>query len=182
MSIWELWGMIYDLRNQVTHTGSIRELDTQIVLVEMAKEPFAGRIYTGRTLYLSIYDFCDKMFYAAENVTIDERFWTRISNVANGRPQLEVLSNDKYVKIYSEIVGEWRKFWDAHQEGKELYQASYIWLLGKSSTIAKGLDSDDKLCICGLQRSESMQLIKIAKEVDKAGEDLDRHIAEKYFK
>lgn len=164
-----LCNAIYQLRNLVTHAGSLLELNSPIVLVRGDVSP----MYSGNTLYVSVSGFCNKMFNAAWST-----FW--LTDVLDKK--IHALPSQNYDKIRTKFEYDYQKFWDGRPDDLELYQCYSWYLQGKLSDIKTHLQADNTWSIGGLSRLESERLVEIVEECNTYGDKLDHEVLSEYFK
>lgn len=170
---------IYELRNSVTHVGSLFELDSKIVLVE----PGAGTLFSGKRLYLSLDVFCDAICNATWN-----SFWrdhaykeSIVVNESSSNSNSYMLPKDIFDNIHSELTAAYRKYWDGRDDDLKLYNEYCIDFVGRTDTIYDKLKTDPVWIIGGATRKESERLAEIICDVDDFSSKLEDEITAKYL-
>ena len=174
-----LCGAIYDLRNDVTHSGNLLELDSRIVLVDSND---CDGLFSGRTLYISISEFCDKMFYAAKDVFSVDSYWRPMVSKAEKDLSLHLLSYTDFQQIKCDLDMKYHEFWKDRDEDLCLYQMYCFNMMGRLDEIECCMAEKPEWTLAGLSRQETERLVKIVYECDKLGDMFDAEIAERYFK
>lgn len=173
----ELCDAIYQLRNDVTHAGSLLEVDSEIVLTENYSTP----LFSGKRLFLPIQMFCGTMFDAARYVfSVDGTFYFG-SSMADEKLTLHVLPNVDFNDIRNYLYLKYHEFWANRHDDLILYQTYCFSDFGSLDTIEKKLNSDPTWKIGDLTRTESERLIKIVHECNDFGEKLDEEITKRHF-
>lgn len=167
---------IYQLRNQITHSGEILDADSKIVFVDAD----CGAMYSGSVLYLSIYDFCKKMFDAARAIPDVSNIWCRDFALLN-RIGVRPLSREIYQKLRDESESAYHDFWDGRDDDLQLYQHYCFYANGRIGEIRQRLSEDSEACVFGLSHEGSLHLADVVESVDAFGREMDARIANKYF-
>lgn len=179
MSFETLCEAIYDLRNNVTHAGSLLELDSRIVFIESDDH---GSLFSGRTLYTSISKFCDMMFNAARDVFSSNLYWYPQVSKADKNLTLHTLSKVDFDAIRMELEQKYHEFWAGRDDDLKLYQTYCFGMIGHLDKIEQKMRDRPDWSMAGLSRIELERLVKVVHECDTFGDNFDAEIAEKYFK
>lgn len=162
---------IYDLRNSVTHSGNLLELDSRIVLLE--SDSYGG-FFSGRILYMSLSKFCNTMFDAAKGVFSGDAIV--VENLI-----LHTFPDVCFDIIEKEYERKYRAFWAGRDEDLRLYQIYCFNMLGRLTEIEQHMEDVPGWSIDGLTRAELERLVDVVYECDVFGDAFDAEIAKTYF-
>lgn len=167
---------IYSLRCQITHTGSIRDLSTNVILVESGDMVLAS----GEILFISISQFCLKMFDAARDTfSLFSPYALRAYQISSN---MYTLSAKEAEDIGRLLDTEYKDFWTSRESDLKLYQDYCFYLLGSLGSVKKKLAESSSYTVGGLTRNESEQLVKVVEECNVFGDKLNDQIRDKYFR
>lgn len=170
---------IYGLRNTLTHSGNLRELNSKLILFDSDETHDDGILFSGQILYMSVSKFCGLMFDAASD-TFSDDYNVRLSK-ADENLLLYLLPNTDFKQIEHELDLKYREFWKNRKTDLMLYRAYCENMPDRIDEIRKKAEDNPEWTIRGLSRSETERLIKVVDECDEFGNKLDAEIAKKYF-
>lgn len=173
-----LCGAIYNLRNQLTHTGNMLTSETRLVLLESKK--WSG-LFTGHTYYMSRVEFCDVMFDAVDGSFIFDNTYNFMPVLTDTDLIVQALSDDIYTNIKTYVYSEYRRFWQDRDSDLHLYQTYYSFIHNNINKLESQLKIDEKLHLQFLSCEDTKRLVKIFREVETFGKGLDERVSKRYL-
>lgn len=164
---------IYKFRNQVTHEGSVLDVNTKIILVDtMNNYGIDTALQSGDVIYLSLQQFCEKMYSAAE-------FTLTCTSKNVSQYPFVCVPQEAYKEIRGIIESEFQDYWDKREDGLKWYNFFAEQYHGQVERAEKALSSNGSLW--GLSPEDSIQVLEIIKQAQSFGDKINAHIARKYF-
>ena len=102
--------LIYAARNNFTHAGILPNCHGTFIFTETN----GHNLFIGNTVFISIENFCEIMFCAANHSLIDNPHFNVDLNFE--------IDNTKYQKLYQEISNFYDDFWRGREDDLKMYQ------------------------------------------------------------